>query len=135
MANAETTSCSRCSGSSANAKPYAFDDQFGAPTWARPIAEAVATISRPLLAGDVPGGLSGIYHLACAGRISWHGFALRIVERTPESERKARMVTPIATADNPTPAQRPLWSVLDCSKLQRTFAVRPPGWEDALQQS
>ena len=109
------------------------NDQFGAPTWSRLVAEAMVPILRRLLGGDVASDVDGIFHLTCAGQTSWHGFASRIVERMPESERKARMVTPIATADYPTPAQRPSWSVLDCAKVQRTFGVRLPQWEHALE--
>jgi dTDP-4-dehydrorhamnose reductase len=111
------------------------NDQFGAPTWSRVIAEAVTAVAQRLLAGEASGDLPGIYHLACAGQTSWHGFASRIVERMPASARRARAVIPIATTEYPTPAQRPAWSVLDCSKLQRTFGIQLPDWEAALQRA
>lgn len=111
------------------------NDQFGSPTWSRAIAEAVTPITQRLLTGEASDNMSGVYHLACAGQTSWHDFASRIVEQLPESERKARTVIPIPTAEYPTPAKRPAWSVLDCSKLQRTFGIQLPHWEPTLQRA
>lgn len=111
------------------------NDQFGAPTWSRAIAEAVTQIAQQLIAGEIPNHLGGIYHLACGGQTSWHDFAARIIDQMPESERKVRDVISIPTADYPTPAQRPAWSVLDCTKLEHTFGVRLPDWESTLQRA
>jgi dTDP-4-dehydrorhamnose reductase len=108
-------------------------DQFGAPTWSRAIAEAMAPISHQILGNPAMAEVSGVYHLACGGQTSWHGFAQRIVEMMPETERTAREVLAITTADYPTPARRPAWSVMDCTKLQKTFRIRLPHWEDALR--
>lgn len=108
-------------------------DQFGAPTWSGLVADAMVPVAERLLAGDAASDLTGVYHLACAGQTSWHGFASRIIERMPESERKARTVTPIATADYPSPAKRPACSVFDCSKLHRTFGIQLPDWEAGLR--
>lgn len=111
------------------------DDQIGTPTWSHLVAEAMGPIVQRLLDGDVSGDVDGIYHLSCAGQTSWHGFASRIIEQMPEVQRKARTVTPISTADYPTPAKRPTWSVLDGSKVQSTFGIRLPHWERALQSA
>ncbi|MFZ5558121.1 MAG: dTDP-4-dehydrorhamnose reductase [Pseudomonadota bacterium] len=111
------------------------DDQVGTPTWARMLAEATAAVvaqSGILRNGDA-GWIrerSGVYHLTCAGQTSWCGFARAIVERVPGARKVP--VTPITTADYPTPARRPVNSVLDCNKAYETFGVRLPPWEEAL---
>jgi len=107
-------------------------DQIGCPTYSDLVADATDDIltrmyERAALRADV----TGTYHLACGGVTSWHGFAEKIMELA----RKPRVrVTPIATAEYPTPAHRPAYSVLNCDKLARTFGVRLPVWEDALVQ-
>jgi dTDP-4-dehydrorhamnose reductase len=107
------------------------NDQFGAPTWSRMIAEATAAII-PTWRANVS-ALSGIYHLTCAGSTNWHGFASRIIELMPETERRTQTVAPIPTSEYPTPAKRPPFSVLDCSKLKKQFGVQLPDWEEALR--
>jgi dTDP-4-dehydrorhamnose reductase len=109
-------------------------DQVGCPTWARMIAEAAAHAIRQVLAAKERAIYSGIYHLAASGTTSWHGFATRIVELMPETERKCREVEAITTAEYPTPAKRPAYSVLDCTKLEQTFGLRLPDWERSLRQ-
>lgn len=105
-------------------------DQFGAPTWCRTIAEITAHL---LADASVAGNEwwrchSGIYHLACAGKTSWHGFAEAIVA----GANIDCPVEAIATADYPSRVQRPLNSVLDCSKLASILEA-PPDWQDALK--
>ena len=81
-------------------------DQIGAPTWARLIAEATALALRQALAERRHGRFeSGLFHLACAGETSWHGFASAIV--AGRSGLRVKTVTPITTADYPLPAPRP----------------------------
>ena len=103
-------------------------DQVGTPTPAALLADVTA---RALRADAVP---SGLWHLTPTGETSWHGFAEAIFEgavargllsRAPEVEA-------IATADYPTPAARPAYSVLDCSALQRDFGVALPDWRAGL---
>jgi dTDP-4-dehydrorhamnose reductase len=109
-------------------------DQLGCPTWSRMIAETTALALKQVLAGADRSGFNGEYHLAASGQTNWHGFASRIIEWMPEAERKCRAVEKIATAEYPTPARRPAYSVLDCGKLQKTFGLRLPGWEASLRQ-
>ena len=109
-------------------------DQFGCPTWSRMIAETTALALKQVLAGADRSMFNGEYHLAAAGQTNWHEFASRIIEWMPEAERKCRAVENIATAEYPTPARRPAYSVLDCGKLQKTFGLRLPDWEASLQQ-
>lgn len=106
------------------------DDQFGAPTWSRTIAQCTAHMLAQAQAGghawwEEQGGL---YHLACAGQTSWHGFAEAIM-RAAEIKCEVRA---ISTADYPAAVQRPRNSTLCCDKFSgRFFPV--PDWHEALQ--
>ena len=108
-------------------------DQFGCPTWSRLIAEATTLALRQALAARDTSECCGTYHLAAGGFTSWHGFASRIVELMPEAGRRCREVAAISTAEYPAPAKRPAYSVLDCSKLKKTFGLQLPDWEECLR--
>ena len=108
------------------------DDQFGAPTWSRLIAEATALVIARWLDRPDPAANSGIYHLSCGGRTSWHGFAAAIVAHLAEAGENPARLTAIPTSGYPTPAGRPANSQLDGGKLAATFGVRLPDWETAL---
>ncbi len=108
------------------------DDQFGAPTWSRLIAEATALAIARWLDRPDPGAKSGIYHLSCGGRTSWHGFTAAILAHLAGSEAKLARLTAIPTSGYPAPAARPANSQLDCGKLAATFGVRLPDWKTAL---
>ncbi|MFZ5636777.1 MAG: dTDP-4-dehydrorhamnose reductase [Pseudomonadota bacterium] len=103
-------------------------DQIGTPTPAALIADVTAAALAHAPA------VSGLWHLTAAGRTSWHGFAEAIVAGAHARGLLARSprVTPIATADYPTPAKRPAWSVLDTARLRADFGVDLPLWSDAL---
>lgn len=109
------------------------DDQFGAPTWARLIAEASAlAIARWIERRDLA-ATSGVYHLACGGCTSWHGFTAAILaQMAARGEAGLARLTAIPSSGYPTPAVRPANSQLDCTKLADTFGVRLPHWEAAL---
>jgi len=108
------------------------DDQFGAPTWSRLIAEATAlTIARWLERTDQT-ATSGLYHLSCGGCTSWHGFTAAILAHLAQTDTKLAKLSAIPTSGYPTPAARPANSQLDCGKLAATFGVRLPDWENAL---
>jgi dTDP-4-dehydrorhamnose reductase len=108
------------------------DDQIGAPTWCREIADATATLlARPELAAPGPDGL---YHLSAGGFTSWFGFAHAIFA-SPELARLgiARpTLEAIPTSEYPTPARRPRNSRLDCSRLERGAGLRLAPWDEAL---
>lgn len=112
------------------------DDQVGAPTWSRMLAEATACIVvglRTPRGFKVPGEASGIYHLSAAGTTSWCGFARAILAADPRrAEQRCRRVVPIATEEYPLPAQRPRFSVLDGERVARTFGVALPDWQRQL---
>ena len=86
---------------------------------------------RGVFGRDVPWGT---YHLTAAGHTSWHGFATVLLTSAQRAGLIARMpeVQAITTLDYPTRAQRPAWSVLDCARVQQTFALRLPEWDIAL---
>ena len=107
-------------------------DQFGAPTWARMIAEATAQIlvQKPF---SRERNSSGIYHLTNRGTTTWHAFASAILARTPLPEGKKIVLHPIPASQYPTPAQRPANSVLAGDKLHETFGIALPDWESALE--
>ena len=107
-------------------------DQVGCPTWSRMIAEGTSLALRHALAAQDAAAFTGTYHLAASGITSWHGFASRIIELMPEAGRRCREVEAIATAEYPTPAKRPAYSVLDCGKLKKTFGIQLPDWEESL---
>jgi dTDP-4-dehydrorhamnose reductase len=114
-------------------------DQFGAPTSAPSIADAVLA----LLAGRSSvaevaldfAAAKGLVHLANAGTTSWHGFASAIVEGLKARGQviKADAVHAITTKDFPTKAVRPVNSRLDLSRLREMFGMTPLPWEHALQ--
>jgi dTDP-4-dehydrorhamnose reductase len=109
------------------------NDQVGCPTYADLIAEATVTMLDGLYAnGVVRHERCGLYHAACTGQTSWHGFATKIIEYAGYANRIC--VTPITTAEYPTPAQRPAYSVLSSEKLARVFGIRLPDWETGLRR-
>jgi dTDP-4-dehydrorhamnose reductase len=115
------------------------DDQIGAPTSARVIADITAQILAQA-GGDWHGFLQqhgGAVHLACQGCTSWHGFAARIFElaRQQDMPLAVRSLRPIHTSDYPTPARRPLNSRMNCQRLLQRFGLQAPSWEAALEQS
>jgi len=115
------------------------DDQRGAPTWARMIAEATAAVLAELQAPARLEVLSGaqrcrIYHLTCAGETSWYGFASAIIDRMRGEQDGRRLATlrSIPTWRYPTKAVRPRYSVLSNARIEREFGVVLPRWEEAL---
>ncbi len=110
-------------------------DQSGAPTPARWIAAATAAmLTGHLLRRDDPP--SGTFHLAAAGETRWHGFAEEIVRGAVSTGllSRAPTVEAIATTDYPTPAQRPAYSVLDCTRLAGCCGIALPDWRIGVAQ-
>lgn len=104
-------------------------DQIGAPTPAAWIADATADLIRRGVAE------SGTWHLVTSGQVSWHGFASAIMEDAHALGLLERMptVVPITTAEFPTPARRPAYSVLDTTRLHDDFGIVPPAWRGELR--
>jgi dTDP-4-dehydrorhamnose reductase len=127
-------------------------DQIGAPTWCREIARGTISVLGRLSA-DRRGELSvpkpgGIYHMTAAGVTSWHGFAEAIVEEASHAPTNlpwlaaatggmliAKRISPITTAQYPTPARRPTYSVLSNSRLAQHFGVQLTEWRTQLHSA
>lgn len=102
-------------------------DQIGAPTPARGIATACASIAAQL--SDAP-DKRGIYHYAGRPEVSWAGFAREIFIRAGLT----CAVEDIPSSSYPTPARRPLNSRLDCSETERVFGITQPDWRNGLDE-
>jgi dTDP-4-dehydrorhamnose reductase len=102
------------------------NDQIGGPTAALDIAIAIKKVVRQCSRT----GFSdwGIYHFSGTPAVSWYDFAKEIFAGLDKPE-----VKPIPTSDYPTPAKRPAWSVLDCSRIKKVFGVEQPDWKASLK--
>ena len=111
------------------------DDQRGSPTWSRMVAEASAIVARGLLMGDDRFS-SGIYHLPSGGSASWFEFATKIFELAkPHFPWDQPVVTPVTTAEYPTPASRPAYSLLSGEKIRQQCGIELPKWYTQLEQA
>lgn len=103
------------------------DDQHGTPNWSRELARATAT----LVARGLPwlAERRGLYHLSARGATTWYGFARAILGDAADVR-----IVPIASADHPTPARRPAWTILDTRRFTATFGFELPHWLDTLRE-
>jgi dTDP-4-dehydrorhamnose reductase len=109
------------------------NDQIGSPTWAQDVADAILRIVPRLLSRD-DGIAWGTYHLTNEGEASWFDFASEIFRIARMAGGRSPSLRPIVTAEYPTPARRPAYSVLDTSKFRRTFGFGLPHWQVSLAQ-
>lgn len=108
-------------------------DQRGCPTFAGDIADTLLELAERSAEIDVNNAW-GTYHYCGEPATTWHGFASAIVEMAREREPlPVRTVTAITTADYPTPAARPVNSMLDCSHLATQFDIQPRPWHEGLK--
>jgi dTDP-4-dehydrorhamnose reductase len=112
------------------------DDQTGSPTWVRPLSQALEKICARALSrqGSTIGEGAPVYHATCSGETTRYGFARAILDDLASKASKEPMarLIPISTADYPTPARRPRYSVLSNARLERDFALRLPDWRFAF---
>ena len=107
-------------------------DQHGCPTYAGDIADVLLELVGRIEEIDAR-QLWGVYHYAGEPATTWYEFAAAVLERArPHEKLLARTLTPVGTADYPTPAARPANSVLDCSRLGSCFSIYPASWRDSL---
>ena len=108
-------------------------DQVGAPTGADLIADVTALAVRQVLGSP---GLAGVYHLAAAGEVSWHGYACHVIDlaKSYDEELAVTAVNPIDTTAYPTPARRPLNSRLNTQKLRDNFSLHLPDWQSGVNR-
>jgi dTDP-4-dehydrorhamnose reductase len=113
------------------------DDQIGAPTSARFVADA-STEMLAAVSNDWAGQLrecGGTFHLCCGGEVSRHRFAGAIVEAARSADRplRVREIAPVPTSCFPTPARRPLNSRLNCERLRQQYRLTPPDWTEEFK--
>jgi len=106
------------------------DDQRGSPTAAADLAAALVTIATRL--ADDPAAPTGTFHFSNAGAVSWAGFATEVFRQSALRGGPSANVTPITTADYPTPARRPANSLLDCGAIGAAYCITPRPWPQAL---
>ena len=125
-------------------------DQVGAPTWCREIALATTNVLASLIAraglASPLEGFCGTYHMTAGGMANWCEFAQAILDEawnvspvlpwvdavTNGQPLLARRAIPITTAEYPTPARRPAYSILSNSLLTTTFGIQMPEWRASL---
>ena len=107
-------------------------DQFGSPTSAADLAEAILNIiSKIKHSSDINWGT---YHYCGLGITTWHKFAEEILNLARQYiSIKTTNVKPISTAEYPTEAIRPCFSALDCSLIKKNFRINPKPWQDSLK--
>jgi dTDP-4-dehydrorhamnose reductase len=103
------------------------NDQLGCPTYAADLAVVIMEIINKYSTFNVQ---YSIFNYCNAGIISWYNFAIAIKELTKSS----CIVNPIPTSQYPTPAKRPLYSVLDTGLIEKTFDIVIPKWKDSLRK-
>jgi len=110
-----------------------IDDQWGAPTGADLLADVTAHAIRQLQQRPQDGGL---YHCAAGGETTWHAYAKYVLAQASKAQTainiKANEVAPVPTSAFPTPAMRPHNSRLDCGRLQATFGLQLPSWQQGV---
>jgi dTDP-4-dehydrorhamnose reductase len=110
-----------------------IDDQWGAPTGADLLADVTAHAIRQLQARPQDAGL---YHLVAGGETNWHSYAKYVLAQAqqaqPAIQLKASEVAPVPTSAFPTPAVRPHNSRLNTHKLQATFGLTLPHWQQGV---
>lgn len=107
------------------------DDQIGTPTSTLDLADAILSVTRHLLESEAS-SYRGTFHATASGSTSWAEFAKRIFECSAARGGASAEVKAIPTELFPTPAKRPLKSVLDCSKLLQAHDVRLPSWQASV---
>lgn len=105
------------------------DDQFGSPTGADDLAEALLVVTEALLATDQA---SGLWHFVNTGRATWYDLASYVFAEARRRGHKSPQLNRITTADYPTPAQRPANSELSTLKFQSDFGYVPRHWREAV---
>ena len=104
------------------------NDQHGSPTYARDLAGAILAVT------GSPEPVFGTFHFTNAGVTTWHRFACEIRDQALELGliSRRRQIRPISSAQFPTAAERPAYSVLTCRRIVETYAIEPRPWEEAL---
>ena len=119
-----------------NSQLKVVEDQVSSPTWARTLAEITSLVlaqHRDDLYEKIR-ERCGIYHLAGSGYTSRYEWAKQILANDPNrAEQIVQTVEPGRSEDFPTPATRPLFSALDCTRFEKTFGLQLPPWDHTLK--
>ena len=113
-------------------------DQISSPTWARMLAEitTAALVKNQTELIEKIRETRGVYHLAGSGYTSRYEWAKQILANDPrQSEQMVQAVEPVSSAEFLTPATRPLFSALDCSKFETIFHLKLPDWKTSLREA
>ena len=109
-------------------------DQFGSPTSAEDLAKALLAITRKINANEKVDW--GTYHYCSKGITTWHDLAEKIIQlAAPHAALKNRQVEAITTDQWPTPAKRPPYSALDCTRIKKRFGIEPEPWQQSLKRT
>jgi dTDP-4-dehydrorhamnose reductase len=116
-----------------------IDDQWGAPTGAELLADVAAHgIHRVMQHPSEAQVYSGLYHLAASGETTWNGYAKHVLAQAQRAQTAIKIianeVAPVVTSAFPTPARRPLNSRLNCARLQSTFGLTLPPWQQGVDR-
>ncbi|WP_263374303.1 dTDP-4-dehydrorhamnose reductase [Granulicella aggregans] len=112
------------------------DDQHGAPTWSRSLAQMAAhVIARSGQKREAAAPFRGIYHVAGGGETTWAGFAREAIAMLQDLEPETSLakVTGIPSSEYPTAATRPGNSRLNCGKITQAFGWKPVDWRESLK--
>jgi len=108
-------------------------DQIGSPTYAQDIAKLIVGLLPQIESNNVE---SGVYHFCGDTACSWKQFAEEIFSQAKNfGYQTPKQIKSIATKDYPTPAERPLYSVLDCTKIQSTFNIKKSNWRQGISRA
>jgi dTDP-4-dehydrorhamnose reductase len=107
-------------------------DQYGCPTFASDLAEAILTILGKIeKSKDIPWGT---YHYCGKGVTTWYEFAKTTLDMARVyTTLKVQTMVPLSTEEYPTPAKRPANSAMDCSLIGKNFNISPRQWQDGLR--
>ncbi|MBW2005639.1 MAG: dTDP-4-dehydrorhamnose reductase [Deltaproteobacteria bacterium] len=106
-------------------------DQYGCPTYAADLADAILTIATQI--SEQRNVIWGTYHYCGKGVTSWHGFAQTIFDMANQHDSlMVKEVVPITTSEYPTPAKRPANSGMDCSLITKHFGISLRPWQESL---
>lgn len=111
-------------------------DQVSNPTWARMLAEITSAVLARKQAQllETVREKHGVFHLAGSGYTSRYEWAQHILANDPNRrEQLAQAIEPVSSDEFPTPARRPCFTALDCTKFVENFGMQMPGWEESLQ--
>ena len=113
-------------------------DQVGAPTSTELLADVTVKLLEAMSAAADNDARWGVYHVAAACEVSWHGYAQHVIgtakRMRPELAWQVTEVAPVATSAFPTPAARPLNSRLCTNKLQQVFGLVLPPWQQGVDR-